>query len=126
LALFYRHCDIIALFVILCEAHQSKTQAPATTEDIEMQIHDFQPMFEVKWRCFLTNSVEKGFSQPWEPLLVALANKRGQRQGFERTNFFFFFLFVTEFTSGRSSKKGIVLRFLVLVFEEKCERANLK
>jgi len=91
-----------------------------------MQIHDFQPMFEVKWRCFLTNSVEKGFSQPWEPLLVALANKRRQRQGFERTNFFFFFLFVTEFTSGRSSEKEIVLNCLVWGFEEKCERANLK
>ena len=45
------------------QARSSKVQALATTEDREMQIHDFQPiaMFEEKWRCCLTNSVEKGF-----------------------------------------------------------------
>jgi hypothetical protein len=49
----------------------------------------------------LTNSVEKGFSQPWEPLSDALENKRGQRQGFERTNFFFSF-----FSSQSSQLEG--------------------
>ena len=70
-----------------------------------MQIHDFQPMFEVKGRSFLTNSVEKGFSQPWKPLLETSGRI------LRKTNFFF--LFVAEFTAGRSSKK----EFPILCFE---------
>jgi hypothetical protein len=68
----------------------------------------------------LTNSVEKGFSQPWEPLLDALENKRGQRQGFERTNFFFSF-FSSQSSQLEGAQKNVVLNLQLCVFGEKCE-----
>jgi hypothetical protein len=71
-------------------------------------------MFEVNG--FLTNSVEKGFSQPWEPLLVVLANKRRQRQGFERTSFFFSFFSSSHLGSG--AQNGNFLYFFGEIIKE--------
>jgi hypothetical protein len=68
----------------------------------------------------LTNSVEKGFSQPWEPLSDALENKREQRQGFERTNFFFSF-FSSQSSQLEGAQKNVVSNLQFCVFEEKCE-----
>jgi hypothetical protein len=66
----------------------------------------------------LTNSVEKGFSQPWEPLLDVLGNKRGQRQGFERTNFFFsFFSSLSSHLEG--AQKKCAFKFVVGIFKKK-------
>ena len=73
-----------------------------------MQIHDFQPMFEEKWRCFLTNSVEKGVFTALRAIVGCFGNRTelGQLDA-ERTFLLAFFLLRSHLGEGRG-KWGVV------------------
>lgn len=107
------------------QARSSKVQALATTEDREMQIHDFQPMFEEKWRCFLTNSVEKGFFTALGAIVGCFGNRTelGQLDA-ERT--FYLLSFFCAHIWERVGESGGLSKVLLLFLRKNVKEEILK
>ena len=105
------------------QARSSKVQALATTEDREMQIHDFQPiaMFEEKWRCCLTNSVEKGFFTALGAIVGCFGNRTELGQLDAERTFYLLSFFCAHIWERVGESEGLS-KVLHLFFKEILEK----
>jgi hypothetical protein len=109
------------------QARSSRVQVLATTEDREMQIHDFQPiaMFEEKWRCCLTNSVKKGFFTALGAIVGCFGNRTELGQLDAERTFYLLSLFCAHIWE-RVRESGGVSKVLLLFLRKNVKEEILK
>ena len=86
-----------------------------------MQIHDFQPMFEEKWRCFLTNSVEKGFFTALGAIVGCFGNRTELGQLDAERTFYLLSFFCAHIWERVGESEGLS-KVLHLFFKEILEK----